>query len=516
MSAEPAPEVEKTEDGDLLAELDCAISIDNTAYTANVTFEDLRDKNGLSQTLLDNLYKKGFKRPSKIQGAALPIVLNKEKGKRNIIAQGQSGTGKTATYVLGMYNIVSPSRPDFKAICLEPTRELARQTFDVCLQLSEGTGIASKLLIPGTKLRKRQVLPELVFVGTPGFVLNAIEGGSINPKNVLMLAIDEADAMLQDRLGEQTLRIKQSLPSGAKVTLFSATFPDEVKEFAAKVCPDATEIRLKPSEVMLNRIMQLNCHVDEKHDKYSLVRSVFRTLSVGQAFIFTNTIRTCEELSKRMMEDGFSVSMLHGRLSNEDRDKVIDMFKKGKSRVLVSTNVISRGIDVLQVSLVINYDVPLHGKSDDKGEAEREVDTETYIHRIGRTARFGRSGVALTLVATEEDEEKLDEILSNISCESPEIKPEQLGEIEELLKRCRSRDKENLKRLDLESTTLPAVEAKDAFVPERHRHGKGAKPAASSAAPSAAPSAASSAAPSAAPAKQEAAPSDAKPKPEAH
>jgi len=321
-----------------------------------------------------------------------------------------------------------------------------------------------------------------------------------------MLAVDEADAMLQDNLGEQTARIKEKLPASAKVTLFSATFPEEVKKFADQISPDATKITLKPSEVMLNRIIQLQCHVDDKHDKYNLVYTLFRKLSVGQAIIFTNTIQTCEELSRKLAADEFPVAMLHGRLEFEERDKVIDMFKKGKSRVLVTTNVIARGIDVLQVSLVINYDVPIHGKSDDKGESDKEVDTETFIHRIGRTARFGRSGVALTLIQTEEDEEKLDEILSIINCDSKEIKPDQLGEIEDVLKRCRTADQENLKRLGLESTALPTVEAKDTIVPERHQHqhkphgGKKPKPAAAAAAAAAAPAAAAAA--EAAPAEQ--------------
>ena len=263
-----------------------------------------------SQTLLDNIYKKGFKRPSKIQAAALPIVLNMEKGKRNVIAQGQSGTGKTATYVLGMYNMVDPKVPQFKAICLEPTRELARQTFDVCQELSQGTGIKSKLIVTGTKsllslpiddsfisfdhafflfpARRNELLEELVFVGTPGSMIKVIQMGNINPKNVLMLAVDEADMMLLDNLGEQTARIKEMLHPSAKVLLFSATFPDEVKEFADKIAPEATKITLKPSEVMLKRIMQLQCRTDETHDKYSLVKSVFSKMSIGQAIIFTN------------------------------------------------------------------------------------------------------------------------------------------------------------------------------------------------------------------------------------
>jgi len=446
-----APTEEVPVEGDLLAELDSVLCVDNAPYIGSTTFEELHEKYGLKSVLLDNLYKKGFKRPSRIQSAALPIVLNREKGKRNIIGQGPSGTGKTATYVLGMYNLVDPTKPEYKAICLEPTRELARQTYDVCKELSENTGIETKLLIPGTKLTKGEILPEPVVVGTPGIILKAInETGCINPKDVLMLAVDEADTMLQDNLGEQTAKIKALIPPLAKITLFSATFPEDVKEFADKICPDATKITLKPSEVMLNRIMQLQCRTDEKHDKYNLVYTLFRKLSIGQAIIFTNTIASCNDLAKKLINDEFPVSKLNSKLPKEKRDKVIDDFRNGNTRVLVATNVIARGIDVMQVSLVINYEVPMHTRSDDKSEGDREVDTETYIHRIGRTARFGRSGVALTLIGDDEEQDKLEEILSIIRCECNTISPDKLGEIEGLLKRCRSSDEENLKRLGLE------------------------------------------------------------------
>jgi len=458
---------DREEEGDLLAELDSTVFIDNTQYTSSKTFENLRDEDGLSQTLLDNLYKKGYKKPSMIQSAALPYVLGKEKeGKRNLIAQGESGTGKTVIYVLGMFNIVDPSRPKYKAICLEPTRELARQTFDLCLELGKDTGVNAKLLLPDVKLRKKEVFPELVFVGTPGFVSKCIDFGCIIPGDVLMLAVDEADAMLEDNLGQQTARIRASIHPKAKVCLFSATFPDEVKEFASKICPDAKEIILKPSERKLNRIIQLDCRVDEEHDKYNLMLSLFRVLSVGQAIIFTRARRTCEMLSRKMRDGGFPVAMLHGDLSREDRDDVMKEFKEGKSRYLVTTNVVSRGIDVLQVSLVINYDIPMH-----KVGSEQVVDTETYIHRIGRTARFGRCGVALTLLQDEDDQERMDEILGDVNCESTSIKPDQIPQIEELLKRCRVIDRENRKRLGLDSIEPPStVEASKSIVPGR-RHG---------------------------------------------
>ena len=195
--------------------------------------------------------------------------------------------------------------------------------------------------------------------------------------------------------------------------------------------------------------------------------------------------------------DEFPVSMLHGKLDVEDRDRVIDAFRKGKSRVLVTTNVIARGIDVLQVSLVINYDIPVH-KAEDKQknpDATEEVDTETFIHRVGRTARFGRSGVALTLLDSDADEDKLTDILCIIGCDSTSITPEKLGDIELLLKHCRDEDQKNLERLGLEHSALPSVEAKDTIVPESHRgkHNKKAK-AETAASPAAAPDPASSAA----------------------
>ena len=212
---------------------------------------------GRSKELLDGLYAKGFKRPSKIQAAALPIVLCKEKGMRNLIAQGQSGTGKTATYVLGMYSLVDPDVAVPQAICLEPTRELARQTFAVCKEIGKFTKVRAKLVIPGERCLSLSLSPSLshpyllchkshtykqphthvygtvpregmfkeqVIVGTPGIVSEAVKRRCINPKMIVMLAVDEADHMLQENLGEQTSFIRSQLRPEAKVMLFSAVF----------------------------------------------------------------------------------------------------------------------------------------------------------------------------------------------------------------------------------------------------------------------------------------------------
>jgi len=238
----------------------------------------------------------------------------------------------------------------------------------------------------------------------------------------------------------------------AKVALFSATYPEDVKDFAEKIATDAVKITLKPFEVMLKRIHLLQCHTTETYDKYKIVQTLFKKAPVGQCFIFTNTIRTCEELTKRLEADEFPVSKLHRDLDHEDRDRVIDTFKKGKTRVLVTTNVVARGIDVLQVSLVINYDVPTKGEK----ASEQVYDAETFIHRVGRTARFGRSGVALTLISDEVENERFENILCDIGAEAEDIKPEELREIPKRVKQCRALDEENLrKNLGLATADIP-------------------------------------------------------------
>ena len=177
--------------------------------------------------------------------------------------------------------------------------------------------------------------------------------------------------------------------------------------------------------------------------------------------------KTCEELARELVRVGHMVSILHGGMDIEDRDKVIDMFAQGKTRVLVTTNVLARGIDVMQVSLVINHDVPLHLRATE--DSEREPDTETYVHRIGRTARFGRSGVALNLIESDEEMEKLDSILCEINCDSIEISFDKISELDALLKECRRRDEENVRRLGLDPTQLESSGESQSFIPKKHK-----------------------------------------------
>lgn len=195
------------------------------------------------------------------------------------------------------------------------------------------------------------------------------------------------------------------------------------------------------------------------------------------------------------------VSILHGSMDIEDRDKVIDMFSQGKTRVLVTTNVLARGIDVMQVSLVINHEVPLHLRATE--DSEREPDTETYVHRIGRTARFGRSGVALNLIESDEEMEKLDSILCEINCDSIEISFDKIGELDALLKKCRRRDEENVRRLGLDPTQLESSGESQSFIPKKHkshRSHKSHKPKSEGGADAAAPADAAPADAAAAPA----------------
>lgn len=200
--------------------------------------------------------------------------------------------------------------------------------------------------------------------------------------------------------------------------------------------------------------------------------------------------RACEELTRDLVSKGHMVSILHGDIMKEDRDRVIDAFTQGKTRVLVTTNVLARGIDVMQVSLVINYEVPMHHKAEDSKDEDEEADTETYIHRIGRTARFGRSGVALNLVASEEEFAKLDDILCELNCESHMIEFDKIGELDKLLKECRRRDEENVRRLGLPNSTLPELsKEQQSLIPKKHRSHRSHAPKAATAADAAAPAA---------------------------
>ncbi|KAJ1552166.1 RNA helicase required for poly(A+) mRNA export [Cladochytrium tenue] len=330
----------------------------------------------------------GFTRPSKIQEKALPLLLASPA--RNMVGQSQSGTGKTAAFALTMLSRVDASAPVTQAICLAPARELARQIMDVVREMGKYTLVTTAFAIKDAVERGAAINAHIV-VGTPGTVLELVKRRQLDTRHVKIFVLDEADTMLdQQGLGDQSIRVKSAVPRTAQIVLFSATFTDQIRQFATRLAPNANMIALKREELSVDGIRQLYMDCKNEDHKAEVLMAIYGLLVVGQSIIFVRRKDKAEFLAREMNRQGHEVALLHGSLEANERDRVMDDFRDGKVKVLITTNVLARGIDILQVNLVLNFDMPLDGSG--------RPDPETYLHRIGRTGRFGRTGVSINFV----------------------------------------------------------------------------------------------------------------------
>lgn len=352
-------------------------------YSAK-SFEEL----GLSPELLKGLYSMKFSKPSKIQEKALPLLLSVPA--RNMIGQSQSGTGKTAAFALTMLSRTDESDPALQAICLSPTRELARQTLDVVKEMGRFTKIKTQLIVPG-EVEGTEPINGQIVVATPGTLLEYIRRKRIQVSKLKVFVLDEADNMLdQQSLGDKCTRIKRMLPRSTQIVLFSATFADDVREYAEKFVPEANSLELKHEELNVDAITQLYMDCDSEAHKFNCLCELYGLLTIASSIIFVQTKKTADELYFKMKKEGHAVSVLHGSLETSERDRLIDDFREGRSKVLITTNVLARGIDIPTVTMVVNYDMPF--------DKAGKPDPATYLHRIGRTGRFGRRGVSISFI----------------------------------------------------------------------------------------------------------------------
>ncbi|KAF2181965.1 P-loop containing nucleoside triphosphate hydrolase protein [Zopfia rhizophila CBS 207.26] len=356
----------------------------NPLYSAQ-SFQELN----LSPELLKGIYQMNFRKPSKIQEKALPLLL--QNPPTNMIAQSQSGTGKTAAFSLNILSRIDLNNISPQALVLAPSRELARQILGVITHMGQFmAGLITMPAIPDPT-KRNQKYEAHVLVGTPGTVMDMIRRRLIDPKPMKILVLDEADNMLdQQGLGEQCTRVKSMLPKQIQTVLFSATFPQRVIDYANKFAPNANVLTLAHEELTIEGIKQLYIDCEGDTDKYATLLKFYGLMSQASSIIFVRTRRTALELQQRMEAEGHKVAQLSGALEGPERDRIIDQFRNGEAKVLITTNVLARGIDIQSVTMVINYDIPL--------DARNQPDPETYLHRIGRTGRFGRVGVALSFV----------------------------------------------------------------------------------------------------------------------
>ncbi|KAK4878991.1 hypothetical protein RN001_007137 [Aquatica leii] len=355
------------------------------------TFEALH----LKPNLLKGIYEMGFNAPSKIQETALPTLLANPP--QNLIAQSQSGTGKTAAFVLAMLSRVNPELHYPQVLCLSPTYELAIQTGEVAAHMSKFCPeIEIKFAVRGEEMPRGAKVNEHIIIGTPGKVLDwGTKYNSFDLSKINVFVLDEADVMIaQQGHQDQCIRIHKRLNEKCQMMFFSATYDQEVIEFAEVIVPNPLIVRLKREEESLDNIEQYYVKCANKQDKYNAVTNIYGTVGVGQAIIFCHTRRTASWLAEKMTKDGHAVAVLTGDLTVEQRIAVLDRFRNGQEKVLITTNVLSRGIDVEQVTIVVNFDLPL--------DVNGRADCETYLHRIGRTGRFGKRGIAINLIDSPE------------------------------------------------------------------------------------------------------------------
>lgn len=371
--------------------------------------QNWEDINGINDNVLRGIYGYGFDKPSPIQKQAIaPVIAGKD-----VIAQAQSGTGKTGCFSVAALSIIDSSVQATQAIVLAPTRELAKQIHSVMSQI--GTYVPNcgiKLLIGGTSTEEdtnslKQDVPGII-VGCPGRVHDMLRRKHIDSKTIKLLVLDEADEMLSSGFKEQVYNVFQYLKRDVQVALFSATLPPELISLTNKFMRDPLRILVKSEQLTLEGIRQYYIGLNEDGEKYETLRDLYQSLATSQCIIYCNSVRRVQDLYQAMIEDKYPVCCIHSAMEKDERTKNYDAFRNGHFRVLISSNVTARGIDIQTVSTVLNFDMP--------------KDIHTYLHRIGRSGRWGRKGVAINFV-TRRDYRRLKEIeryYDTTICELPE------------------------------------------------------------------------------------------------
>jgi translation initiation factor 4A len=365
-------------------------------YSMNIETENVLktienwDELNISEELLRGIYGYGFEKPSEIQQKSISPMIDG----RDVIAQAQSGMGKTGSFTIGTLSHIDITRPVVQAIILSPTHELAKQTAHVVNALGIIMNIRVKTLIGGTSIQsdreelQSSVTCPHVIVGTAGRVYDMMVRTYLSISDIKVFVLDEADEMLSQGFKSQIYNIFQMLPSNVQVALFTATLPDNILELTTKFMRNPVTITMKAEQLSLECIKQYYIAVQNDTMKFDVLKDLFSMISVSQCIIYCNSVNRVSDLYKAMKDDGFSVCAIHSSMSTDDRAKEFANFRSGGYRVLISSNITARGIDIQHVSTVINFDIP-------KCQF-------TYLHRIGRSGRWGRKGMSINFVTKQD------------------------------------------------------------------------------------------------------------------
>ena len=357
--------------------------MNNEKSILEYSFEDLN----ISDNLLRGIYNYGFEKPSSIQYKSIPII---NEG-RDIIAQSQSGTGKTGAFSIGILNSIDESIKKTQYIIVTPTHELAKQIYTVIENISSYMNITICKVIGKTNINESitelQKEPQII-IATPGRLLDMINKRYVYTDNLKTLVLDEADEMLSSGFMESIYNIIKCIPEDTQICLFSATMPEEILNYTDNFMKDPEKILVQKDQLTLEGIKQFYIKLEQYNWKFDVLYDIYDTINITQSIIYLNNKTILNKLYDRLINDKYPVSYIHGDMQTVEREKNLNDFKNGVTRILLSTDLLSRGIDIQQLSLVINFDIPRN--------------KETYIHRIGRSGRYGRKGTAINFV-TDED-----------------------------------------------------------------------------------------------------------------
>jgi translation initiation factor 4A len=365
------------------------------------------DELEIDKNILRGIFGYGFESPSPIQQRAIKPIIDG----RDVIAQAQSGTGKTATFTIGALQRVNIAEHSTQVLILSPTRELSTQTSKVVSNLgSFMNGLKIQTIFGGSRIEEvssfsTKNIPHII-CGCTGRVYDMMRRDRISTNNIKLIILDEADEMLSSGFKEQVYNIFQYLNSDIQVCLFSATLPDEINIITEKIMRNPIKIYVKREQLTLEGISQYYVAVNDDREKYLTLKDIFSFLTLSHTIIYCNSIKRVQDLFEAMCEDGFPVCRIHSNMDKSERDKSFNDFRSGISRVMISSNVTARGIDVQQVSVVINFDLPKC--------------VHTYLHRIGRSGRWGRKGVGINFI-TRRDIMQLKKIEEHYSTQITEM-----------------------------------------------------------------------------------------------
>lgn len=363
-------------------------TLETLTPSADVKIYTAFDEMNLPENLLRGIYSHGFEKPSHIQSKGIVPIAER----RDLIAQAQSGTGKTGTFVIGALATVDENIMKPQVLVLVHVRELAQQIFKVANSLGNFMKLKVLCAVGGNSLREDLSALEngaQFIVGTPGRIFDLVNRNALDRSEIRVLIMDEADQMLEDLFYKQVMCIlEKGFPEKTRVALFSATMPETVRSVAEKILNNPVRILIPPDEVRLEGIQQFYIDLDREDHKFECICDLYKNLNISQAVIFCNKRMKAEQIAEKMAAQGYPVTCLHGELEKPERTHRMKQFISGETRVMIATDIIARGIDVQQISLVINYELPMH--------------RENYVHRIGRAGRYGRKGTTINLLLPEE------------------------------------------------------------------------------------------------------------------